>query len=577
MKEKFNYLAVIFSVPMVLGAFVALTPSVAAAGEVTILSALGDVGPLGLGLLALVLAGACWGCWFLTARTIHNKYSTLTNLCRLAASGRRDLEFPMAGSDNYGKLSESLNLIVNYIGELESRAEKAESVAAEAKAQSAEARKMAEQARRQGEAARCEGLLSAAGTLEHSVQSIRSHSSVLDAASAKARDGAAEQQRFISEAASAMEEMNAAVSETAASASAAAEDAEQVMSLAESGSAVVARTQESISAVSRNSQSLVESVAGLGSQAQGVGAIMGVISDIADQTNLLALNAAIEAARAGEAGRGFAVVADEVRKLAEKTMDATRDVGVAIEGIQAQVSRTIDGVKDMAGLADEAAGLARESGAALEEIVTHSGTSSQRISAIAAASTQQSVSSEEVTRTISAVHSISFETDKGMAEAAEAVVELSARVEELALMTGVFRTVGSGKVQEIIGRMAGAAGVQSGERSRQEEIMRRALKENDFLELLYITDARGVQTVSNIGGKVSGYAEDASAYGSEWGARPWFRGAIDNRTFYVSDVYTSSASGRECITVSGPFFSPSGEVLGVIAADVSVTTGGGTA
>jgi methyl-accepting chemotaxis protein len=434
-----------------------------------------------------------------------------------------------------------------------------------------EALAQAAQARKQGEAARCEGLLSAAGTLEHSVQAIRDHSATLGVSSGKAREGAAEQQRLISEAASAMEEMNAAVSETALSAGAAAEDADTVMERAESGSAVVARTIESISAVSQNSQSLVESVAGLGSQAEGVGAIMGVISDIADQTNLLALNAAIEAARAGDAGRGFAVVADEVRKLAEKTMDATRDVGVAIEGIQAQVARTIDGVKGMSGLADEAAGLARESGVALDEIVSHSGTSAERIGAIAAASSQQSVSSEEVTRTITAVHDISSATDQGMSEAALAVEELTGRVEELAVMTGVFRLVGSGRVQEILGALAESEAVRSGRRERLEQAMRDALKRNEFLELMYVTDAGGRQTVSNIGGKVSGFAEDPSAFGTDWADRAWFRGVAENRTFHISDVYASSASGRECITVSGPFFGRDGKMLGVIAADVSVS------
>jgi methyl-accepting chemotaxis protein len=101
--------------------------------------------------------------------------------------------------------------------------------------------------------------------------------------------------------------------------------------------------------------------------------------------------------------------------------------------------------------------------------------------------------------------------------------------------------------------------------------MRDALKRNEFLELMYITDANGRQTVSNIGGKVSGFAEDPSAYGSDWAGRAWFRGVAESGAFHISDVYTSSASGRECITVSGPFFGKSGRMLGVIAADVSVS------
>ncbi|RWU06054.1 methyl-accepting chemotaxis protein [Pseudodesulfovibrio sp. S3] len=553
-----------------LSLFLTTATALAATGQVTILSA--EVARLEWLLLASVAVAvlACVVCGFIVFRVIDNKYGVLAKVSGAVATGNLDAVLPKGGSDNFGIIVKNLNQIVSYIGELENKLAKSENVARDAEHRAKEALALAEQARKQGEAARCEGLLSAANTLEHSVQAIRDHSFRLGVASGKAQDGAAQQQRFIAEAASAMEEMNAAVNETAANAGSAASEADQVMERAKSGSKVVSRTLESISAVSRNALDLVENVAGLGSQAQGVGAIMGVISDIADQTNLLALNAAIEAARAGEAGRGFAVVADEVRKLAEKTMDATRDVGMAIDGIQKQVSQTIEGVKGMADLADEAAGLACESGNALTEIVTHSGTSAQRITSIAAAASQQSVSSEEVTRTIAAVHSISMATGKGMEEAAQAVALLSTRVDELSTMTGVFRLVGNGKVQEIIGELAASAEVLSLDRRLQEEAMRTVLARNAFLELLYITDGNGVQTVSNIGGKVSGYAEDAFAFGKHWDSRSWFRGAVDNRTFYISDVYTSSASGEECITVSGPFFGTQGEVLGVIAADVSV-------
>jgi methyl-accepting chemotaxis protein len=103
-----------------------------------------------------------------------------------------------------------------------------------------------------------------------------------------------------------------------------------------------------------------------------------------------------------------------------------------------------------------------------------------------------------------------------------------------------------------------------------EAAMRRGIKANDFLELVYITDEKGRQMVSNMGGRVMDYAEDKTAFGSNWATRPWFTGAVENRTFYISDVYQSSASGESCITVSSPFLDRNGRIMGVIAADVRV-------
>ena len=548
----------------------AASPAIASVDQVTILSA--RIEYLHWVLFATVILGIL-GC-VLSALVIRakilNKYRLLLDATLSVADGDLSVEIPESGSDIIGKMYEGLHQIVSCINELDGKNKhcNVERLAAENRMNLA--MEQAVQARKLGEAARCKGLLSAAETLEKSVLGIRDQSRYLDESSAKASQGSADQMRFISEAASAMEEMNASVGETASSAEDAALNAEKAMECAKLGADVVKKTLVSISSVSGSSQSLAEQVANLGSQAEGVGKIMGVISDIADQTNLLALNAAIEAARAGEAGRGFAVVADEVRKLAEKTMSATRDVGMAIDGIQDQVSQTIEGVQHMAGLADNAAVLANESGNALEEIVTHAGISSERIRSIASAASQQSIASEEINRIITEVHSISSATGDGMHEAAIAVGTLTESVEELSTMTGVFRLVGNGKVQAVISDLAKSSEVQSGERAFQEDAMRKSLRLHDFIELMYITDKNGQQVVSNIGGKVSEYHEDSSAVGSNWASRPWFLGAIENKTFYISDVYVSSASGESCITVSSPFFDAEGVVKGVIAADVRV-------
>ena len=166
-------------------------------------------------------------------------------------------------------------------------------------------------------------------------------------------------------------------------------------------------------------------------QAQAISRIMEVISDIADQTNLLALNAAIEAARAGEAGRGFAVVADEVRKLAEKTMHSTTDVGEAIQSIQSSTARNMDQVDRAVETIRRATNSINQSGTALGEIVVMADNTADQVRAIAVASEQQSASSDEINRAVTQVNVIAGETAKAMQEAAGAVSSLTGEARTL--------------------------------------------------------------------------------------------------------------------------------------------------
>ncbi|WP_419781992.1 methyl-accepting chemotaxis protein [Maridesulfovibrio sp.] len=457
-----------------------------------------------------------------------------------------------------------------YVHELSTRLEQADEQCKVEIFRQMEAYKMAEDARARGEQARSKGLLSAAGTLENAADGIRSSSTMLGESSARASKGAEKQLEFLSSVVSSMEQIDVSIKHSVDRAESAAVDAGAAAERAKSGEEVLDQTIESINTVMSNTNELNSRVETLGKQAEGIGSIMSVISDIADQTNLLALNAAIEAARAGDAGRGFAVVADEVRNLAEKTMEATRDVGTEIGRIQEQVEMTVAGVNHINDLAGNASGLASSSGEALGEIVKLAEKSSLGVRLIAEEAVQQAEASSNVREAVTEVHSISNETGEAMAGAGEAVSVLGGRVADLDDMIGVFKLVGNGKVQEVIDSLAKSSDVRSLDRGLQERAMHTALRNNRFLELLYITDHKGIQTVSNISGQWQSFAEDSSACGKNWSNREWFSGAVEDQTMYVSDVYESSATGENCITVSGPFFDSKGRILGVIAADVKV-------
>ena len=235
----------------------------------------------------------------------------------------------------------------------------------------------------------------------------------------------------IASTATAMDQMNSTVLEVARNAADAKEQAESTRDKAREGAELVERVVSAVNKVNTVADELQGNMQELGRQAEAIGGVMSVISDIADQTNLLALNAAIEAARAGEAGRGFAVVADEVRKLAEKTMGATSEVGTNIRGVQTATAINIDRTAEVATTINEATELARTSGRTLGEILTFANTNSALIASIAAAAEEQSATSEEIGRSIDEVNSIANETASGMSESAAATQALASLALEL--------------------------------------------------------------------------------------------------------------------------------------------------
>ena len=282
----------------------------------------------------------------------------------------------------------------------------------------------AEDAKNQAMQARREGMLAAAKSLEGVVAVLSSVSSQLSVQVESSGRKANHKAARVAETNTAMEEMSSTVLDVARNAADAANLSAETRTKAVSGAEVVEKAVESISVVQQQSNNLKSSMQDLDTTAKAVSQIMGVISDIADQTNLLALNAAIEAARAGEAGRGFAVVADEVRKLAEKTMASTTDVHKSIQAIQSSVGQSSRLVEESAQCIEKATDFANQSGRALQEIVAMVDSSTDQARAIAAAADQQTATREDISRSVLEVNTLAEETVNTMLEAASTVEEL---------------------------------------------------------------------------------------------------------------------------------------------------------
>jgi methyl-accepting chemotaxis protein/CHASE3 domain sensor protein len=251
--------------------------------------------------------------------------------------------------------------------------------------------------------------------------------------------GMEQQSGQVQQISSAVQEMTASVQEVAQKSADAAGRAHSSGSSATEGEKVVEQTIVGMRSINEAVSASSSSVAELGKRGEQIGEIIKVINDIADQTNLLALNAAIEAARAGEHGRGFAVVADEVRKLAERTQRATEEVGESIRAIQQETRVAVDRMDAGTKQVVQGVEMAQTAGHSLRTIVSSAQDVAGLIRSIAASAEQQSAASEQISRNIESISSVTREATSGAAQAAQAASELSTKAEQLRAIVNRFK------------------------------------------------------------------------------------------------------------------------------------------
>jgi len=368
-------------------------------------------------------------------RSITGPLGKTVRFAQTVTEGNLDAALVVEGSDEVGLLGRALQSMVAGLKEKMRHAERKTQEAAAAAEKATAALEQAAMEARRAENGR-QAILRAAQELESVVAVVTEASDDLSRQTAQSSQGAGEQAARIEGTASAMEQMRATVLEVAKNASQAAATADTARQKAQDGAQAVTQVVEGIGGVQQQSLAMRDDMAALGKQTDAIGQILNVIAGIADQTNLLALNAAIEAARAGEAGRGFAVVADEVRKLAEKTMTATKEVGVAIGGMQDAARKNVGSVEETVARIEAATRLAHTAGDGLREIVSLVDLTTDQVRSIATASEEQSSASEEIQRSVEDINRISSETAEAMRESDRAVGELTRQVQVLHQLIG---------------------------------------------------------------------------------------------------------------------------------------------
>ena len=251
--------------------------------------------------------------------------------------------------------------------------------------------------------------------------------------------GMAQQQSSVHQVVTAIDQMNTAIHEVAGNANIAAEASGKADHDASEGATVVNRATQAIESLAREVANAAEVIQQLEQESNNIGGVLDVIKGIAEQTNLLALNAAIEAARAGEQGRGFAVVADEVRTLASRTQESTAEIQGMIERLQSGAQSAVEAMGRSQSEAQSGVEQATQVGGALNSIAEAVGQINDMNNQIASAAEEQSAMAEEVKRNIATIQEVSESAASGIGEAAGASGELAQLADGLEEMVRRFR------------------------------------------------------------------------------------------------------------------------------------------
>jgi methyl-accepting chemotaxis protein len=269
--------------------------------------------------------------------------------------------------------------------------------------------------------------------------SVASASAQISSSTEEMAAGSQEQTTQSEEIARAVEQMAKSIAVNSENAGEAAHTAEKAKGAAEQGGKVVLDTVNEMKQIANVVRESAGTIQNLGKSSDQIGEIIGVIEHIADQTNLLALNAAIEAARAGEQGRGFAVVADEVRKLAEQTTKATKQIAGMIQQIQSDSHGAVRTMANATKQVDAGIVLADHAGVSLQEIVEISQKVTHMVSQIAVANEEQSSTSEQISKNMEAIASVTQQTASGTQQIARAAEDLNRLTETLQSLVNQFK------------------------------------------------------------------------------------------------------------------------------------------
>jgi methyl-accepting chemotaxis protein len=384
--------------------------------------------------------------------------------------------------------------------------------------------------------------------------------------------GSSQQAASVVEITAAMEELARTASQIADNATRQASLAERAETSGDDGSAAVDEAVGGVEEVQKRISGIASRADALGTRSKEIYRVLDLITEIADETHILSLNAAIEGAAAGVEGRRFAVVAEEVRRLAHRSQESVDSVRGLLDEFASSIRATIVATEEGSKEATRVLERAVSASAAISALRAAAGDTARVARQISLATQQQNAASDEVVLTLREVSQVVQRMTGGLKQLSGTADRLNRLGLTIQLLAQSFHLDSPRSLKHLVEGWAGQLKTETSTPDEQEQLLEELLKQVPFVEMAYFVDVTGATAILCFQGRVpeAQRARAARAREADLRHRPWYRGVLRQGRTVLIPPYDSIPTGEACLTAASPLYGPDGELLGVLGIDVNV-------